>query len=266
MLVAGRRGPRGRRHREDRARLRGGTQSVAAVRFGMSTPLACPEARPYVWESPEVVTSSGGTRPLTLEQIQRWKDSGALLLDGLLPDKLVQAARNQASARYPQPCDAPPDYQRPYGQSLTSHIRFPMETVVLGALNDVTVHERLLGAASQLLGTSNLRITQSNILPKYGETNQADGDQHLHHDYGANQFLAPPLLSPEAVIVIVYYSDARQVEGPTAFVREASAQDFERSAFKDTPSGGTASSNVYSRERVVNYRPGTCLFFRVDTW
>ena len=222
----------------------------------------------YAWESPELAVpqTACSTQPLTSEQVQRWKGTGALVLDGLLPDTLVHVAREQASARYPQPRDAPPDYQRPYGQAKTHHIRFPMETAVLGALNDVTVHERLLSAASQLLGTTNLRITQSNILPKYGEADQATGDQHLHHDYGANQFLAPPLLSPEAVIVIVYYSDARQVEGPTTFVREASAQDFERSAFKDTPSGGTASPRVYLRERAVDFRPGTCLLFRVDTW
>ena len=221
-----------------------------------------------MWETPELAVpqTACSAQPLTSEQVQRWKGTGALVLDGLFPDTLVRVAREQASARYPKPRDAPPDYQRPYGQALTRHIRFPMETAVLGALNDVTVHERLLSAASQLLGTTNIRITQSNILPKYGETNQAAGDQHLHHDYGANQFLAPPLLSPEAVIVIVYYSDSRQVEGPTTFVRESSAQDFERSAFKDTPSGGTASPRVYSRERAVDFRPGTCLLFRVDTW
>ena len=227
-----------------------------------------PAARPYVLEMPEEVVkpSAVATQPLTAEQVQRCKTTGALVLDGLLPSPLVQLAREQASARYPQPRDAPVDYQRPYGQRLTSHIRFPMETAVLGALNDVTVHELLLGAASQLLGTSDLRITQSNILPKYGEADQAAGEQHIHQDYGANQFLAPPLHSPEAVIVIVYYSDARQVEGPTTFVREASAQQFKRSACKDTPAGGVAPSIVYSQERAVNFRPGTCLLFRVDTW
>jgi hypothetical protein len=222
-----------------------------------------PAALPYAWEAPESVAASGA---LSAEQIRRWRSTGALLLNGLLPAALVARAAEQSARRYPHP--APPGYQLPYGQPLTSHIRFPMETAVLGALNDVTVNERLLSAASQLLGSDELRITQSNILPKYGEPDQAAGDQHLHHDYGANQFLVPPLLDPEAVIVIVYYSEARRVEGPTTFVRERSAKEFERSALSDAPgpTGGAAPPRVYPRERAVDFRPGTCLLFRVDTW
>ena len=170
-----------------------------------------PPSLPYSWHAPEALeprgTSSGAI--LSAEQIERWRTTGALVLDGLLPAELVARAKMQAEARYPAPGDTPPGYVRPYGLSPCprSHIRFPMDSDILGALNEVTLEPRLLTAAAELLGTTALRVTQSNILPKYGEDEdvyQVATDGSLHHDYGANQFLAPPQRSlPEAVIVII---------------------------------------------------------------
>ena len=170
-----------------------------------------PPSLPYSWHAPEALEPPGASSGaiLSAEQIERWRTTGALVLDGLLPAELVARAKMQAEARYPAPGDTPPGYVRPYGLSPCprSHIRFPMDSGILGALNEVTLEPRLLTAAAELLGTTALRVTQSNILPKYGEDEDVDQvatDGSLHHDYGANQFLAPPQRSlPEAVIVII---------------------------------------------------------------
>ena len=73
-------------------------------------------------------------------------------------DPARQRAKQQTEARYPAPSDAwyPAGFVQPYGvvSPPRGHIRFPMDSGILGALNEITVHERLLTAASQLLGNA----------------------------------------------------------------------------------------------------------------
>ena len=54
-----------------------------------------PAALPYAWEAPESVAASGA---LSAEQIRRWRSTGALLLNGLLP-----AALDRRSPAYDSP-------------------------------------------------------------------------------------------------------------------------------------------------------------------
>ena len=74
------------------------------------------------------------------------------------------------------------------------------------------------GAAHQ---TTNLRLTQSNVLPKWGpaasDGGGAEGDGTLHQDYGANMHLSPPQGQPEAVVCILYFGPGSGT-GPTTFV------------------------------------------------
>ena len=228
------------------------------------------------WQRPEPC-QPGEAPPLTPEQVGRFRSAGALVLDGLWPADLVAAATLQAEARYPAPELLPPGFQIPYGTSPAprNHIRFPMEPSVLGALNEITVHPRILAAAAQLLGTDDLRCTQSNILPKYGEVpgGSPDVDGQLHHDYGANMFVAPPRQSPDAVVCILYLSGTgAETGGPTNFVFQEGAATFDRSAVAGGVDNGAivlgedVMATKYEIERSVQYAPGTCLLFRIDTW
>ena len=65
------------------------------------------------------------------------------------------------------------------------------------AFNQVTLHSDLLGAIACLLGekVSDLRLTQSDLWPKYGHEQRSgkrdNGDQRIHVDY-PNHSLAHP--------------------------------------------------------------------------
>ena len=117
-----------------------------------------PSARPYSWAAPELAAEVHVAAPLTPGQCERWRSTGALVLNNLLPPELIQRAKQQTEARYPAPSDAwyPAGFVQPYGvvSPPRGHIRFPMDSGILGALNEITVHERLLTAASQLLGNA----------------------------------------------------------------------------------------------------------------
>ena len=50
-----------------------------------------PPSLPYSWHAPEALKPPGASSGaiLSAEQIERWRTTGALVLDGLLPAKLV---------------------------------------------------------------------------------------------------------------------------------------------------------------------------------
>ena len=56
------------------------------------------------------------------------------------------------------------------------------------------------------------------------------------------------------------------MEGPTTFVPEPGPTAFSRTALATTADGIAATADHYAREQAVDFSPGTCLLFRVDTW
>ena len=79
-------------------------------------------------------------------------------------------------------------------------VHFP--SMVVPAMNDVTLHPRCWSVVEQLLGTDDLRLAESIVVSKYGAAGQqtpwhaagadgATGDQQLHQDYSSNTLLIP---------------------------------------------------------------------------
>jgi hypothetical protein len=163
----------------------------------------------------------------------------------------------------------------------------------------VTLHPRLLRAVAQLLGNActDLRLTQSDLWPKYGRSGRSGGDfdnadQRIHTDYPNHTLTHPPPWDePEAVELILYLSAVEECEGATALVPRQGEDDpaygwpisnmpgvgnlewiNDRSAaesalrnhapevarFRDT--------HLYPREVRARFRIGSVLFYRHDTW
>lgn len=238
--------------------------------------------------------------------MQQWRQSGFTLVSGLFEVELLAAVTQQADAHYPKPNSKQADTFTDFGSA--GALNFPTREP---ALNQLTLAPQLLNAVAQLLETPvpELRLTQSDLWPKYGRkksatdplqakkldkkqnANQDNQDQRIHVDYPNHTIVHPsPWDRPEAVEMIVYYSDHAETGGSTAVVpREGPDDPAYRWPIVDSP--GIADLNyindrhsaehyfaeqrpalaqwrnqLYERERYTAFKPGDVLLYRHDTW
>ena len=230
---------------------------------------------------------------LTDEQVACWRERGFALVDGLFPAELIARARSDAARAFPEPGTAEAETIHDFGSGA---LEFPTSS---DAFNALTLHPRLLGALSQLLGAepADLRLTQSLVWPKYGHRERHGGefdndDQRIHVDY-PNHTLThpPPWEKPEAVELILYFGDVAQCGGATALVPRKGPDDpayawpitrtpgvaglpwindratAEASLAQDAPAVAKwRGEHLYPHELRAQYRPGTVLLYRHDTW
>ncbi len=246
-------------------------------------------------------SGSGARRPangpalfLTTAQVIGWRERGFALVDGVFPRELLAQAREDALAVFPSAGSDAADAVNDFGSS--GKMEFSTSSA---AVNDLTLHPRLLRAVAQLLGleTTELRLTQSDLWPKYGRAWKSGGegdhtDQRMHVDYPNHTLVHPPPWNrPEAVEILVYLSDRTACGGATALVARTGAGDPAYCWPMDrTPGVGTLewrndraaaeaylerqapevarwrAEHLYPREVMADYRMGTTLFYRHDTW
>lgn len=177
---------------------------------------------------------------LTPEQVKAWQEDGALICHGVWPHDLIEECREYLSGTKPQP---PPQAETWTVEQLQSWDSsgapggpgsFPFDLDTNHCFNKVTLHPRVIRAASQLLETDDLRLTQSGLGDKIGTGEPAPvgteafgrshGNQPFHQDYGNNYLTVPPPTAGsgsgpnEAIACILYYTDVEISSGPTAFV------------------------------------------------
>jgi len=166
------------------------------------------------------------------------------------------------------------------------------------AFNDVTLHPDLLLAAADLLEVevSGIRLTQSDLWPKYGRPPSGEpndnADQRIHCDY-PNHMLTHPSrwTEPDAVEMIIYLDDVDDCGGATALVPRSGADDpaypwpivqtpgvegldyindrecAESYLREHAPEKASfRAQHLYPREVRARYRVGTVLLYRHDTW
>lgn len=215
-------------------------------------------------------------------------------MDAVFPDGLLESARQTAAAEFPAAGSLEAEALNDFGSG--GRLEFPAE---LPAVNDLTLHPRLLGAVAQLLGVeiTELRLTQSDLWPKYGREGHSGGerdnaDQRMHTDYPNHTLTHPPPWDePEAVELILYLSDVDQCGGATALVARSGSDDpayawpisgmpgvgelewiNDRSAAeaalrKHAPEiADFRETQLYPREVRARFRVGSVLFYRHDTW
>lgn len=227
-------------------------------------------------------------------QVEQWREQGFALVGGVLPADLLREAREDAAAAFPSAGSAEAEAMHDFGGR--GRMVFPTSSA---AVNAITLHPRLLRAAAQLLGVpvAELRLTQSEVWPKYGRREKAGGegdnlDQRMHVDY-PNHTLAhpPPWDAPEAVELIVHLDDAEACGGATALVPRTGPDDPAYAwPIACTPGVGALdwvndrasaeaylerkapeiarwrARHLYPREVEARHRRGSVLFYRHDTW
>ncbi len=234
---------------------------------------------------------------LTAAQIGSWRAHGFAFVEGLFPNPLIAQLRADALARFPAPGTPEAAQIADFGSG--GALTFPAQS---RAFNAVTLHPRLLGAISQLLdvAATDIRLTQSDLWPKYGRTGPAraldnhaldNSDQRIHVDYPNHTLAHPtPWQRPEAVELIVYLDDVEDCGGATALVpRTGDGDPAYRWPIVDSP--GIAEldyvndrshaeayfarerphlaqwrQSLYAREQHAHFKPGDVLLYRHDTW
>jgi hypothetical protein len=254
------------------------------------------EDLPSERERPQAFATATPCAPngaLSREQVTRWREQGYCLASGVFESRVIEDLLRFAESTYPAP-------DTPEGRAYTDFGGLPEATFPSpdASLNAVTLHPHLLAAIGALLGVppSELRLTQSDLWPKYGRSERPtdpldNNDQRIHVDY-PNHFLThpPPWHQPEAVELIVYLSDGRACRGGTAvvpregpddpaypfpiigspgigdtpFINDREAAEAHLAAVQPEVAGWREA--LYDREVQVDYRRGDVLFYRHDTW
>ena len=226
-------------------------------------------------------------------QIDSWRDRGFTLVHDLLPSALLQTVKQDAVGFYPAPGTDAAAHFHNFGSG--QKFVFPAES---SACNAITLHPLLLQAVADLLGVTikELRLTQSDLWPKYGHGDSDDAldntDQRIHCDYPNHSLVHPPEWeSPEAVEIIIYLNDYDECEGATAVVPREGPDDpaypwpiiqtpgvagldyvNDRSkaeaymAEHQPEAAQFREQHLYARELVARYQFGSVLFYRHDTW
>lgn len=266
-----------------------------AGRFGFG--VAMPS---YVDPEPCPVTGpdeTGASGVLSDEQVNRWRSEGYALVDGVIASDLVHRLQTAAFEHFPAPGTDDAERMSDFGSASApgAPMVFPSK---VAAFNEMTLNPRLLAAVAQLLGVSvdGLRLTQSDLWPKYGRSDRSGGandnqDQRIHVDYPNHMLVHPtPWDRPAAVELIIYLSDHADTGGSTAVVpRTGPGDPAYRWPIVDSPGIGDLEwvndrgsaedylaarrpdvapwrQELYEREQHTRFRPGTILFYRHDTW
>ncbi len=231
---------------------------------------------------------------LPVEEVSRWREHGFCLVHDLLPETLLQDLLSDAMDTFPAPGSEAAANTRDFGSG--QRFVFPSRSTVANA---VTLHANLLQAVATLLGVGvmQLRLTQSDVWPKYGRAETSvnkydNAEQRIHCDYPNHMLVhPPPWEQPAAVEIIIYLNNHDECGGATAVVPREGPDDPAYSwPIVKTP--GVAglqyvndrdraeaylhearpeaaqfrADHLYPREVVADYRFGSVLFYRHDTW
>ena len=228
---------------------------------------------------------------LTEVAVREWRSEGVTLVSDLLPSERIESLIQSAKSVFPEAGTEAARSVRDFGSG--GRFSFPSTDAVFNAL---TLDPALVGAVAQLLNVepTALRLTQSDLWPKYGHAsrNRRDNqDQRIHMDYPNHMLVhPPPWANPAAVEIIIYYSDARECAGETGFVTRAGESDpaylypytqspgmshhpflNDRSSAEEyfeqeAPEIAAFRASLYEREKVADFRVGDVLFYRHDVW
>ena len=227
---------------------------------------------------------------LSKEHINEWRSTGCVVVNHLFPRNIINNAYSKLDDIFKENMLDMKKGNWDFGSN--GKMEFPCNEFIF---NDITIHPNMINAVKMLLNDNDIRLTQSDVWPKYGQEkslSQIDNhNQRIHMDYGNNMLVHPmDWNNPEAVSVIIYYSTGKDVGGSTAVVpREGDNDDtyyspyihmsgianikwhndkeYMRDYLKQNHSQTfELQERLYAREKKINYIPGTVLFYRLDTW
>jgi ectoine hydroxylase-related dioxygenase (phytanoyl-CoA dioxygenase family) len=215
-------------------------------------------------------------RVLSDEQVEQWRSEGYVLVEGFLDSEEVATAVEESYAHVP----TREEYDRSHGAGVTAlgatceACKQPLPATHGLAWNNVPPYKgdtlnqlpfltQSIAAAEQLLGTPDLRLTQSILRATYCGPETVD--QALHRDYGNNTLLTPTRHDRgyEQLAMILYLTDVGIGDAPTYVVsnRHGASRPV-------VPGSRTKEDDpeLYEHELPVLVPAGTALFYTMHTW
>jgi ectoine hydroxylase-related dioxygenase (phytanoyl-CoA dioxygenase family) len=217
-----------------------------------------------------------GDRVLSDEQIEAWRTDGYVVVEGFLEPSVVAAVVEAAQANHVPSreeydrlrsegapastvCDSCRQ-ERPITAGMAWNNTPPYAAAVL---NDLPFLPQSIVVAEQLLGTPELRLTQSILRATYGGPETVD--QALHRDYANNTLLTPTRQDRGfgQLAMILYLTDVAIGDAPTYVVGHRYGGDR-----PIVPSSLTKDEDpaLYEHEFPVLAPAGSALFYTMRTW
>lgn len=194
-----------------------------------------------------------------LAAAQQWRTEGWALVDGLVPEREIDAVADDLEHLFA--ADTFADYNRcagigdgsPEGRQFRSTQFNGMRGLPqpgCPSLNNLCVHPRLTEFARAALGDDDLRIYQAAVWGKWaGDSNY---EQPMHQD--GNHSLLPPRMEPGFwhLESFLYLSDVDNDCAPPRLVPRSRSE--------------VAYDDLYEHEVVATGRRGSLLAYRSDVW
>lgn len=121
----------------------------------------------YPCQAVNTSVEDGSAPVLSDAQIEQWRSERFLVIDGVWPTELIQAAAGEFEALYPTPSASHSAEELNTAGPTQAPGGFPWGPHLASA-NLIPTHPRALRAVAQLLGTEELMLTQSGGGAKYG--------------------------------------------------------------------------------------------------
>ena len=221
---------------------------------------------------------------LTSKEINSWQQQGFILKKNLLYRKDIDESVRFVKTMYSTKREDNYDF------GSNGLLEFPTFSV----LDKITLNERIISSVKKLLNCKDIVLSQADSWIKYGSNNftkDSNNDQRMHMDYGNHMFThVAEWDHPEAVSMIIYFSDIEVTGGGTAAVaREGDDDELYKMPYINMPGQNTNPfindkskaeeyfktnnkelfefrEKLYDREIILTPKIGDILFYRLDLW
>ena len=204
--------------------------------------------------------------PIDDRHRDQWHTDGWCVLDEFIPAADLDAARAELATVFPtvdQVLGGPTGTGSggfDVSWDSSTKPKFPFEGA---ALNRLTVHDRLIDLAQDLLGTEQVRLYQGMVTAKY-PGGSPDYEQLLHVDYGNHTLVVPRTdTGYQHLEVFVYLSDVHEGTAPTRVVSRRLTGDI---PVERTYLSLDEYASLYGAEVPATGPAGSVLAYRPDVF
>tara|TARA_Y100000991_G_C21948637_1_gene338655 strand:- start:497 stop:1429 length:933 start_codon:yes stop_codon:yes gene_type:complete len=216
---------------------------------------------------------------LDLNEVNQWKNNGYVIKSNIIENDLITK-----SIEFLKSTKCENMFVNEFGSN-NNQLEFPTGFII----DKITINQNIIKCVKQLLNTDDILLAQSDAWRKT-DKNSLNSDQRMHMDYGNNTFLHPSDWHiPEAVAIIIYFSDINDTGGGTAIVpKQKDDDELYKPPYVNMPGYGNLKfynnksqaeeylskfngvgkfrNKLYDREIITTPKEGDILFYRLDTW
>lgn len=203
------------------------------------------------------------TNRLPGEQRRSWHEDGWCVLEEAIDPEDLAAAQRAVSKLFPsaEEMAGPDNEQRSRWRTWdAAWPEFPFHS---RTLNRIVVSDRLVNLASELLGTSDVRMYLAMATAKYAGQ-PSDYNRLLHADYPNHTLTVPrPESGYQQMETFVYLCDVDEGNGATRFLSRAHTEGI---PVEEHTLNLTDHGHLYERDVAVSAPAGSIVVYRPDVY